>query len=182
MIEEWRTIEGYPNYQVSNIGRVKSLPREVKRKNGSCTITKEIILKPRKNNCGYLILGLWNNGKPKTFIVHHLVAQAFIPNPNNLPCINHIDECKTNNCVSNLEYCTYSYNNTYGTRIERVSKAQLNHPSFSKPVCQYKDGVLVHTYPSMMEAERNGFDQGAISLCCNGKLKSYMGYEWRKAI
>ena len=107
---EWKQIQGYENYEVSNEGQVRN------RKTGK-------VLKPQKNNSGYLLVGLRKNGKQKWYSVHRLVAQAFIPNPHNKPTVNHIDENKENNNVSNLEWMTYAEQNEHGTRIERVAKA-----------------------------------------------------------
>ena len=115
MKEEWRDIKGYEGkYKISNLGRVKSL----KDSKGNY---REKILKHR-NNCGYLYVDLYKNSRGKTYQVHRLVAEAFIPNPNNLPCVNHKDENPSNNCVENLEWCTTKYNANYGTRNKRVSE------------------------------------------------------------
>ena len=109
MEEVWKSIFDYPNYQVSNLGRIRSLKRYK-------------ILKQFNRPLGYKGIHLNKFGKAKTFAVHRLVAEAFIPNPNKYPCVNHKDENPSNNCVSNLEWCTYQYNNTYGTTIERKIK------------------------------------------------------------
>lgn len=145
MKEIWKDIIGYEGlYQVSDLGRVKSFY------NGD-----ERVLLVNKDNKGYLKVGLWKDSKMKTCKVHRLVAQAFLPNPDGLPCVNHKDECKTNNIVSNLEYCDVAYNNAYGTHNERVAKANTNHPAKSKAVFQYAlDGSLVSSYSSAHEAER----------------------------
>lgn len=159
MEEVWKNIEGYEGlYQVSNMGRVKSL------KWG-----KERILRPIDNK-GYLLVQLWKNKKGKFYLVHRLVSRAFIPNPDNLPFINHRDECKTNNFVDNLEYCDREYNVNYGTAIQRRSKT----------VYQYTlDGELVKEYPSTHDVERQlGYAQSHISKCCNGKRKTAYGYIW----
>lgn len=119
MEEVWKDIKGYEGkYQVSNLGRIKSLSYR------NTGISK--ILVPKINK-GYYEIGLYLNGIRKMFFVHRLVALTFIPNPNNLPQINHIDEDKTNNCVDNLEWCTQAYNNIYGTRLERVSSSLKNN-------------------------------------------------------
>lgn len=120
--EIWKDIEGYEGlYQVSNMGKVRSVDRidcTGHRLNGK-------ILRPRMNSGGYLLVNLHNEGEQKTFTVHRLVAQAFIPNPEGLPQINHKDEDKTNNIVDNIEYCDRKYNCNYGTRNERVAKNML---------------------------------------------------------
>ena len=114
--EIWKDIIGYEGlYQVSSYGRVRSLDRYDSR---NC-FRKKRILKLCANRLGYLKVGLWSNGKVKHHLVHRLVAEAFIPNPNNLPIINHIDENPSNNNVDNLEWCTAKYNMNYGTIRER---------------------------------------------------------------
>ena len=163
--EIWKPVVGYEGlYEVSNWGRIKSIK-----------FGKERILNPGTNSCGYLHVGLYKNGKRKIFLVHRLVAEAFIPNPNNLPCINHKDENKLNNSVENLEWCNSKYNNTYGTRIERISK------KLSKPVLQYTlDGVFVREWPSTMQAEREGgFNQAHIWMCCKGEQKTHKNFIWK---
>lgn len=106
-IDEIKGIDYTGLYQVSNLGRVKGLKNKH-------------ILKQRLKNNGYCVLTLCKENKPKTYLVHRLVAEAFIPNPNNYPQVNHKDEDKTNNCVDNLEWCTKEYNMNYGTLIERM--------------------------------------------------------------
>ena len=173
-MEHWKAIDGYEGlYQVSNLGRVKSL---------KCG--KEKILKPGKNTGGYLHVDLYKDGHEKTVKIHRLVAEAFIPNPNNLDTINHKDEDKTNNTVSNLEWMSQKDNINYGTRNKRLSEANINHPSLSKQVQMFdkKTGELLATFPSIREAERvTGINKGHISQCCNGKRKSAGGYVWRYA-
>lgn len=110
MKEIWKDIEGYEGlYQISNTGKVKSLKRKYKTK--KCD---EIIKSPSLASRGYFRLPLCKEGKVKYFYIHRLVAQAFIPNPENLPQVNHKDENKLNNNVTNLEWCTHTYNMNYG--------------------------------------------------------------------
>ena len=118
MEEIYKDIEGYEGlYQVSNLGNVKSLHFKNPK---NCS---EKVLKTTNNKYNYPTIGLYKDKKCKRFLVHRLVAKAFIPNPNNYPQINHKDETTDNNCVDNLEWCTQEYNLKYGTRMERVSKA-----------------------------------------------------------
>ncbi len=110
MIEKWKIIKGYPDYMVSNIGRVKSLARIVNYSNGSKHPLKSSILKHGYHIQGYPILILFNKKKRNTKVVHRLVAIAFIPNPEYKPCINHKNGIKTDNRAENLEWVTHSEN------------------------------------------------------------------------
>lgn len=122
MTEIWKPIIGYEGlYEISNLGRVKSLPKYHKTR-FSGYIKKCKILKPRIDSYGYLMVALCKDKKQKNFLIHRLVAKHFIANPNNYDSINHKDECKTNNNVNNLEWCTRYYNNNYGTRNKRMSE------------------------------------------------------------
>lgn len=173
--EEWRPICGYEGlYEVSSLGRVKSLANEFLR--------KEKILKFGKMKNGYLYVNLCKEGKMKNCTVHRLVANAFIENTNNFKCVNHKDECKTNNCVNNLEWCTYQYNNTYRNfQQRRVANTDWKSVAEkkSKKVYQYSlDGTLVAIWESIAECGRNGFNQGNVSACCNGERNTHRGYIW----
>ena len=165
--EQWKPVEGFEDYAVSNFGRVKSL------KYG-----KEKIMKPKKDRGGYLYIGLRKDGKHKFFKVHRLVAEAFIPNPNNLSQVNHKDENKTNNVVSNIEWCSSKYNNNYGTRNERMAASMTNHPALSKPVeaSKFSDfREICLRFASTMEAGRNGFNRGNVTACCRGCYSTHRG-------
>lgn len=143
-IEIWKAIEGYEGlYQVSTEGQVRSLGNNKSRK------TK--ILKQSTDSSGYKQIGLHKNGKCKTYLVHRLVAQTFIPNPNNLPQVNHKDEDKINNHVSNLEWCTQEYNNNYGTHNQRVIEA--NKEKNGKPILMFTlDGEFIRRFNSVADA------------------------------
>ena len=178
-VEIWKSLDfmGYPNYEVSNFGRIKSL-------NYKCS-GKEQIMKLKKDD--YLRIQLFNNGKDKFFQVHRLVALAFIPNPDNLPIINHKDENKYNNKVENLEWCDIQYNNCYGTRLERVrkkmSEIRKGKPKYKhrKPILQYTlDGDFIREWDSAITAskELNIINSGICS-CLKGRYKSSGGYIWR---
>ena len=177
MAEVWKDIKGYEGlYQVSNMGRVKSLERTITRKDGKRLPIKERILKQGTDRYGYLLVIFCDtSGKRKTFKVHRLVCEAFHENPENKPCVNHRDENKTNNTASNLEWCTYEENINYGTRNTRSAKAK------SKPVGQYTlDGKLIKVWQSTREVQRQlGFSQGNITRVANGKYKTAYGYVWK---
>lgn len=125
MNEIWKDIKNFEDYQISNLGQIKCKRKLVIDKNGNKRIRKEKIKKCYIDRYGYLCTTLWyNKVNSKHFLVHRLVAKAFIPNPDNLPCINHKDENKLNNCVDNLEWCTIKYNNNYGTRKQKACEKQ----------------------------------------------------------
>lgn len=167
MIEVWKPVTNYEGlYEISNLGRIRSLHNY--KRNGNN------ILVPRIKR-GYFTVGLRKNGIRKWFLLHRLVALAFIPNPNNYPCVNHKDENKLNNNVENLEWCTVSYNNTYGTRIERVTDKT------GKPVYQYDiNGNFIKKHKSLASATKEvGLKSAStISLCCSGKYETAGGYKW----
>ena len=161
-MEIWKDIEGYEGkYQVSNHGNVKSLAYGQN-------------LSPSIKN-GYRFVFLRKNGTGKNFYVHRLVAEAFIEKPEGKDFVNHKDECRTNNHVENLEWCTQAYNNTYGTCKIRDAAAK------ERPVEQLLNGVVIHKWKSTREAQRAGFWSGCIAQCCNKKRKTHAGYEWRWA-
>ena len=180
-IEIWKTAvydgEIYEGlYRVSNLGRILSLNY---RNTG-----KADLMTPVTDTKGYLEVHLRKNGETKTCLVHRLVAQTFIPNPDNLPEVNHKiegEKGKKINMVffntdgsidkekSTIEWVTSKENNNYGTRTERTSK----------PVIQLSlSGDLIREWPSVAECGRNGFNQGAVSLCCHGKQKTHKGFLW----
>ena len=173
MKEIWREIEGYPNYMVSNMGRVKTLERVV-----SGRLLKEKILKPMINRDGYCYVNLYYNTKKyKSKALHRLVAQAFLPNPNNLPQVNHKDENKTNNVVENLEFCTAKYNSNYGTHIERQA---INR---AVPISQYdlNGNFIRHWFGGVSEVGRElGLNPSNLSACILGRKgrKSCGGFLW----
>lgn len=164
--EEWRPIVGFEGlYEVSNKGKVKSL-------NYSRT-KKSRIMKATKYSNGYMVVQLCKNKLKIHKSVHRLVAETFIPNPNNYPQINHKDEDKTNNHVNNLEWCTAKYNSNYGTGKYRCVTNK------KKKVYQYdKNGNLVKIWDSGMDAQRCGFFTSNISKCVRGVLKYYKGFQW----
>lgn len=169
-LEEWRQIRGFPDYLVSNYGRVKSLSRNYKY--GS---HEDIILKTNDRR-GYRGVTLFRDGARYYKSVHRLVAEAFIPNPDKLPLVNHKDENKSNNRVDNLEWCTRLYNANYGSSRQKISDR------VSSKVGQYtKDGVLVAVWDSMTLASKNvGACLSEISKSCKDNRYSAGGYKWRK--
>lgn len=173
MQEIWKDIPGYESlYQISNLGNVKSFRQSAKLKK-----PQEYLLKPSLNNSGYGNVTLYKNASKRKFLVHKLVAEAFIPNENNYPCVNHIDENKTNNQVDNLEWCTYAYNNAYGTaRIRTIQTTAYRVHQFTL------DEIWIASYLSSSVIEKLlGFSATSIHECCSGKIDYAYGYKWKYA-
>ena len=180
--EEWKIIDGFDGmYLISNYGRLKSLKGK-----------KERILKTFINCHGYEQISILHNKQKHKLGIHRLVAMAFIDNSNNYPVVNHKDEVKTNNHVSNLEWCTVEYNNNYGTRNQRLSELNkgANNPNFGKHSLSPKRKVIqltldenyIKTWDGIREIERTlGVHHSHISDCCKGKRKSIGGYKWQYA-
>lgn len=183
-MEEWKIIEDFPNYSISNKGNV------LNNKTGN-------IISQQKQYNGYYSVSMWKDRKKYRKSIHRLVAKAFIPNPNNFPVVNHKDENKENNTVwvnedgsvdfekSNLEWCTTIYNVNYGTGIKRRAISQTNRADCSQPIIAYNDdGETVFEFKSLMDAERNGFDRRHIFSVIKGGYKNhplhhYKGYNWK---
>lgn len=191
-MEIWKDIQGYEGlYQVSNMGRIKSLPRIVER-NGQKMRLKATVLRPQKCTNGYLFVCLSNRGEVKQFLIHRLVANAFIPNGNGE--INHIDENKANNALYNLEWLSHSENIRHGTCIERSKRNHnqrgCNNPMYgrtgskspqAKRIIQCDmDGKPIASYDSIIEAaqamERNA---QSISNALKGRTKHCKHFIWK---
>lgn len=165
--EIWKDIKEYEGlYQVSNLGRIKSLK-----------FGKEKILKPINHTGGYLCVDLSKNNKRLYVKIHRLVAEAFIPNPENLLQVNHKDENKKNNCVDNLEWCTPQYNSCYGTRLQRFSSNK------KKKVFQFDlNGNFIREWKSAVDIEKEiGLEKTNIRSCCRGEIRKAYGFIWRYA-
>ena len=167
MKEIWKDVEGYEGlYQVSNLGRVKR-------------ITTGRVLKPLKHANGYLGVKLSKNSIVYTKNIHRLVAQAFIPNPENKPEINHIDENKTNNNVSNLEWSTRKENNNHGTRNERAGKAISKTLSIPIIAINIKTGESQEFYGTNECARQLDLNPGNITSVLKGRYKQTGGYTFK---
>lgn len=168
-MEEWKPIKGYEGlYEVSNLGRVKSLGK------GKNRNSKGRILKAHKSSKDYLYARLCKEGKTKSYYVHRLVAIAFVDNPEGYNEVNHKDENKENNCADNLEWCNRQYNMTYNGRAKRVAE-KLKKPIFSVD----KESGLIMYWESTREAERcTGISNVSICNCLKGKRNSAGGFLW----
>lgn len=179
MIEQWKDIPGYEGlYQASSLGRIRSLPNseKVPRWRHKSTIRKQII----KNH--YYQVNLSKNGETFWHSVHRLVALTFLPNPHNHPQVNHKDEIKTNNNVTNLEWCDGKYNMNYGTVKQKISYSKLTKESNTK-VIQIKEGKVINVFNSSYDAQRKtGISHAAICRVCIGapRYKTAGGYFWKR--
>lgn len=193
MKEIWKAVLGYEGlYEVSDIGRVRSVGRLVNGREGQMLTVKERVLKPDVNQLGYRRVTLSKDGKAKRFAVHRLVALAFIPNPDGLPCISHEDDDPTNNSVGNLRWCTYAYNNNRDRHRQLLSESS-KRTARKRKVAQYTiDGELVAVFDSIRDAAaENGVLHTGIQSCCVGYIRnnrtksglrncnSYKGYKWK---
>lgn len=194
MAEVWKDIKGYEGvYQVSNLGNVKSLNY------GRTGIEHNLKQKIYGSGSGYYYVGLSMYGKVRMLRVHRLVAEAFIPNPQNLPQINHKDENHFNNNVDNLEWCDEVYNANYGTRKRRIAETRQKKYGFTpswekekikneklelKKIKQIsKNGQLIKIWDSPLTASIElGIDISSICKCCKGKYKTAGGFIWKKLI
>lgn len=186
--EIWRDIPGFEGfYQASSTGRIRSIDRTVfverdrtgktrKQASYSYTVPGKVLV-PIITWDGYKTVGISVSGVTKIMKVHRLVAFTFIPNPLNLPEVNHKDENKLNCSISNLEWCTKSYNANFGTRNIRFGKNK------SKKIVQLKlDGTLIAEWDSVKSASESlGIERTGISACLKGRYKSSGGYIWKYA-
>lgn len=174
--ETWKDIDGYKGiYQVSNLGRVRSLDRI----NSYGERARGVMKTPSNNGHGYLFVCLCKNGQTKRFYIHRLVGMMFIPNPPKLPQINHKNEIKSDNRVENLEWCTQQYNNNYGTKKARARET-FEKGNFSRPIDVYsKDGKFIKTYLCAYDMEKDGISRRAAYSICDGRVLSWHGLTFR---
>lgn len=187
MSEEWKAIEGYEGkYEVSDMGNVRSLdytnmqPHPQTGEMHPYTYKGQLIAK-QKINSGYLTVGLRDEHGKCMYLMHRLVAKAFVPNPKRYHVVNHINENKTDNRAVNLEWVTYAENSNYGNAKKKLSATHLNHANLSKAIIATDKEGNTTTYPSANEAARQtGINVSNIVRCCN-KVKNYNtagGYKW----
>ena len=181
--EIWKEIKNYEGfYEVSSLGRARSLTRYIKQKNNSKKKIAGKILKPIPNKNGYLMVTLSKDCKGKRYFVHRLVADAFILNKNNKKEVNHIDENPKNNKVNNLEWVTHLENSNYGTRGKRISKnlkewCKKNRVKKVKQVSL--NGIFIKEWESAKDVQKElGINSKGISLCATKRRKTAGGYKW----
>lgn len=175
MNEIWKDIKGYEGlYQVSNLGRIKSLSNRSNHKNP--------ILMKQACVLGYMVVSLTKDSVPKMFKVHRLVASAFIENKENKADVNHKDGNKKNNNVNNLEWCTAQENviHAFKTGLSKAQKGKENSRSIIISQIDKNTGKEVNVFYGTREAERKtGIKHSNISRCCKGKYKSAGGFKWK---
>lgn len=180
MNEIWKDIKGYEGlYQVSNLGNVRSVDRIVLR-NGIQVPRKGKILNQIKFG-DYLTVHLSKNGIKKHFRIHRLVAEAFLSNPDNLPIVNHKDYNVFNNNVDNLEWCSYKYNNNYGSRNQKLSNTRTGKSAYIKVIQTSLTGDFIKEWSSVKEiTDTTGYSYGYLLMVLSGKYESAYGYKWLK--
>ena len=181
--EKWALVKGCDGrYVVSTFGRVASLSFLYYQ--GKYPCYREQRIKHQSIHAGYYCTNIIKEGQNRLYRVHRLVAEAFIPNPNNFPCVNHKDENKKNNSVENLEWCTYQYNIRYGEQYKVRASKSKQELKYRKPVVQLTiDGTFVAEHRSMYYAAlTTGISKSSIKQCINGKRKTCGGFMWMSAI
>lgn len=183
--EEWKVIEDFPNYEVSNLGRVKSLGRYIPVKAGALRFKKETILKPRNNGKGYLSVQLSiGDGKFKDKYIHRLVGEAFLPNPEDLPEINHIKGIKSLNSVSDLEWCTRLQNIQHSVITGlKVSKSGREQAGYKGDIHAFdSSGNLAMILVGQESMRKAGLYPSHVYNCMNGVYKTHRGYTFKRIL
>lgn len=175
--EYWKHVVGYEGlYSVSNLGNVYRHPKRI-RDGYRPFIQIGKILKPSQDKDGYLRVTLFKGDSKKAFGIHRLVAQAFIPNPEDLPVVNHLDEVKDNNRLENLEWSTIAHNNNYGSRNDKISKG------VSKTVVSFNpENGDIKVYERMIDVAEDGFSPPHVSSCCAGRRTHHRGLKWYRSL
>ena len=181
--EEWRDVVGYEGiYMVSNYARVISIKTDIEDKLRTRTKEPKLISVQQvlRNNKLYNNVRLYKNKKSRLLYLHRIVAEAFIPNPNNYPEVDHLDRNGLNNIPNNLRWCTHKENqNNINTKSAMVtSHLNVQYQTRWKPVVQLRDGNIVKVYQRMMDAESDGFSHVGIIHVIKGKSKQHKGYQW----
>lgn len=182
--EEWKDVPEYENiYMVSSFGRVAAISRRIHLgRNKRSYRDADFSLKSLcPNSNGYVNISLYKAGTSVRYkLLHRLVAEVFIPNPEHKPMIDHIDRNKQNNVVSNLRWCTLKENMLNPSTIEHCRKLgeSVNRSYRNHPIIAIKDDTIVRKYQSINEAVKEGFVSCSVSQACSGKLKTYRGLQW----
>ena len=187
--EVWRTIPGWDLYEVSNLGNVRGKRRTIINNKGSY-VRGQVSIKSRKDQHGYYQFHMVQDGRKKLMKVHRAVAMAFIPNPENKPCVNHIDNNPANNRLENLEWVTHQENTDWMIKQGRFKRTQqwLDRLHKTQKERQYKPVIATNKktgeeieFESVNSTKSKGFKPSSVSNCCNGIRSSHKGYTWRFA-
>lgn len=187
-MEQWKVIEEFPNYEISNLGNVRRRIHSVT--NAICTYEVDSIpIKPFLNSKGYYRVQLCKNGLMTKKFVHRLVAEAFIDNPEYKPCVNHIDCNPRNNAASNLEWCTHKENMEWMVKMgrtirtpEQIEHLRMSQTKYAKSVIgtNLMTGEKVR-FDFLNEVENMGFQPSCVCQCCKGIRRTHKGYRWEYA-
>ena len=188
-MEIWKDIVNYEGlYKISNLGNVMSLEKQIINQDDKRVQKRPAkLLKQHMNQFGYMKVWLYKDGKRKEYAVHRLVANAFIDNPENKPCVNHIDNNRANNTLENLEWCTYKENSQWaeiqGRRVfTKEWRDKISATRKTKTVIGTdKDGNEIY-FEKVRDVAKAGFDTKAVINCCKYRQKSTKGYRWRYAL
>ena len=173
--EEWEDVVGWEDlYYISSYGRI------IRAKTNTCPMKLMHPYKQKNRKKTYFAIKLQTTGRRESWLVHRLVAMAFIPNPQNMKCVDHIDEDSTNNNISNLVWCTHHMNNINPIAILKESEAHRGkvNTAQNKEIVQIKDGKVVKIYRSITDAEKDGYTRTIISRICNGANFLHRGSQW----
>lgn len=187
MTEEWKVIQGWEAYQVSNYGRVRAIKeRRIAYKDGTTRTYPPKYINGSKTSQGYIHVTLVQQGKKERLLVHRLVAEAFIPNKENKPCVNHIDNNPSNNRFENLEWCTLKENTAWmikqgrADRTETWLKRLRNTKAIVRKAVKATNIATgeIKVYEYLNGVAKDGFQTSCVSDCCNGKRHTHKGYLW----
>lgn len=186
MDEIWKPIDGWEHYEVSSLGRVRASERTAINKKGYSRKLSSKVLKGSKGKLGYRTVNLVDGTNRAKLLVHRIVAKAFIPNPENKPCINHIDNNPSNNTVTNLEWCTPKENTDWMIvqgRFKRTETWLKNLDIGLQPRRKRVKRIDPSTgevviYDGINKTKKDGFTTSSVSQCCNGTRHSHHGYIW----
>ena len=188
-LEIWRTIPGWNLYEVSNLGNIRGKRRTIINNKGSY-VREPVAINTRKDQHGYLQFCMKQDGRRKLMKVHRAVAMAFIPNPENKPCVNHIDNNPANNHLENLEWVTHQENTDWMIKQGRFKRTPqwLDRLHKTQKERQYKPVIATNkktgeeiVFESVNSTKEKGFEPSCVSTCCNGIRASHKGYTWRFA-
>lgn len=189
MNETWKTIPGWPSYEVSDTGKIRSISRTTTNKNGVVIHREQHTMKLMYDQHGYLQCALKEGDKRKLIKAHRAVAMAFIPNPDNKPCVNHKDNNPENNNLCNLEWCTMKENTQWMLKQGRADRTPQWIEHLNASLDAYRKPVIATNvltgerimFAGVNETAKSGFQPSCVTTCCQGKRATHKGYAWEYA-